>query len=355
MSLRDGDKPGRPLPSDPGAGIEPGNTGDAGDAVEPEKFSPEDRIRMQGLLQIPAGKMYRDVVVPRIELAEICYLLSRIPQWQRKLKQAGVAKILNELRRGTWCSYNGDTIVIFRDMEGQLWVIDGHHRLIALYLFLMEGGTAPADLKFYVTKATDAYKTLDQGIIRTPEDLEAMGKLVHLAGNVRAGILYEALDFKPTAGLSNQAKIDLAHRDHAALAFAVSLPQSGGGGTDWHSLSGVYAAALRLLKSGRPEDEVHQFIPALIRNEQFIGDQKVEQLGVAQTALRAYARGSSEGKVMAATVTFRAYLAWEQGEKISKRDLEPPGRAKVWPSSMERPVPVELPKVIKPTAGTKKK
>jgi hypothetical protein len=276
---------------------------------------------------------------------EILFLLSLIPSYQRPFDAALKDMIKFEIDRVGWSAHNGRAILLYLDDDGELHTDDGYHRLAALWEHHASGRPLPDLIRVCVTRDAKAYETVDAGgKPRKARDMAIREGREPLSGGVAAGIIYERFDFKvPPVRLSPAAVNALHYAEPTIVEFARSLPQSGGDSKGWYPLAGVYAGAIRAFRK-YPEDEVRAFFSALIRAEQFIGEHKVVPLIEAGIAFKKYEadKKGMAAKVMAATISMNAFVAWADRKRLTKAMLAPPKGMNAWPTAMSRPLPIEL-------------
>lgn len=307
----------------------------------PPTFTYLETLRIRRMLRLAEGEMGKAIRLESPTRAEMAYLFSRVPSWQRERSPATVLSLLGELRRDEWSEHNGEFMTLYVDETKAQWLINGQQRVEARLRFVdEEEGALPSILNIYLTKDKNAFHKTDIGRVRNERELAKMRGHIPLSGGVRSAIQYEANDFRPLTGKNPDARVSVTYQEPGIVEFVRRMPLSGGDSKGWNALCGVYAAAIRASRFYSYED-VLTFFSALIRNEQTINEKKVEVLVAAEIALKSFTREGGSGKVMAATVAMRAFLAWIEGRRIGKKDFSPPDGKKEWPASMERPLPIE--------------
>lgn len=293
---------------------------------------------------------------------ELSYLLTFIPDNQRDQRDRYVAKIEREVRRIGYVANSNRSPLMLRIHRGRVYLEDGQHRVLLLIKLLKEGFFRRTQLEvwFCLTKDKRAYAVAGGSgeNKRVEADFAEYMGLERLHGSLMAGILFEQADFRSPPDMSAAERVAAAHSDKEVIEFLKRSLPSSGGGRKILSLAGIYAVAARAFKLyPDKKDIIAEFISALMKLEQGLGDRMVPQLKEAVQALR---ENESEvgvkGKVMAASITMYALHSYLFEEPLDKSCLRPPvvkeydpetgrstRRTGKWPSALPRPFPMELP------------
>lgn len=252
----------------------------------------------------------------------------------RRISQAEVARIADDIREGRWQT-NGDTIKV--SISGRL--VDGQHRCLGC---IAAGVPVPTLIAFGVSDAKDVFATIDQqrqrsvrDIIETTTDRKVDNS--HIAATNLLGHLTGGVDLtsKPRQAVYLEAHIDevgpwLAWSSHISDASPVIQNPMVSGRATARTIGKTPLAvlAVHLVRAGADPDAVQDFYAAMVGelSPAKMRELTDNQLGIAQIMLKRLKNGRVLNRVTSGgayspilaeyAVHINAFNKWVRDEKM---------------------------------------
>lgn len=241
-------------------------------------------------------------------------LANRHPS-QRPLRPGHVKQLARAMREGRW-RWTADTFKFDRELR----CIDGQHRLAAI----VESGVVLKDALFATLDDDEAFRVLDQGVVRSLGDLMTTAGRKPVPRTVSGAIVAEHFDWHDWQGkLSREEQMDLINEFpyvKELLAMRRASPRQA-----YIFTVGPLSAAIRCMRGNH--DAAVAFFTAVFSMNPVVYDQLNEHARLLYTYLqqRPNSGTPSSPKIIVeqAWKSVRAWNAWRKGEKISRLVYNP--------------------------------
>lgn len=227
-------------------------------------------------------------------------LLLRLHPNQRRLRKPYVATLARAMAEGRW-RWTGDSF----KLDQELRVIDGQHRLAAI----VASGVSMRDALIAVVPGNDTLQFIDQGIVRTVNDVRATRGQGGVDASLSAAIAAESVNWEDWHGLSRDERLRLydAMPFHTEMLHLRKL--CGHRGRIWNA--GPLGAAIRCMRMNR--EAATEFFSATYSGRfKVYGVKDCPQSKLLhETLLSRRARACTVEETRAVAVkAIRAYNAW---------------------------------------------
>lgn len=237
-------------------------------------------------------------------------LLGNLHPNQRRLRTGHVKQLARAMSEGRW-RWTADPFKFDRELR----CIDGQHRLAAV----VESGVTLKDVLFATLDDEEAFRVLDQGIVRSLGDILTTAGHKPVPRTISGAIVAEHFDWRDWQGkLSREEQMDLISEFpflDEVLAMRRASPRQA-----YIFTVGPLSAAIRCMRVNH--DAAVAYFTAVFSMNPVVYDQLNEHARLLYTYLqqRPNAGTPSSPKIIVeqAWKSVRAWNAWRKGEKISR-------------------------------------
>jgi len=236
-------------------------------------------------------------------------LLRRRHPNQRALKLRYVTELAEAMEQGRW-RWVADPI----RLDGDLFVIDGQHRLAAV---IKSGITMKGAVVATVT-TKDAILSIDQGRSRNLNDMRATRGQGVMARVVSGAVLAETCDWSQWHGMPRELQLRTIE-ECPFVAEMEELAKVSAKNRRATMTVGALSGALRCIRTNR--DDAMRFFSAVFSMNPFIDGQEVAMARVLYVYLaesKATSYSSEDRVIEHATKAVSAYNHWKTGHVVSK-------------------------------------
>jgi hypothetical protein len=224
-------------------------------------------------------------------------MLNSTPTFQRKLDVRRAVVLQAAMEAGKW-THVADPI----RLDANASLVDGQHRMYAIATSIKSVVLVDVQVVFLNPVAGDnPIHVIDNGKSRTQADYMKMSGYTVPASHIRAGLLFEAMDFKPAAnvGLSRPEQAE-AVAQHPLLQDAQLLPRAP---------SGIVAGAVRCMRHDR--DRALEFFEAVLHNRHEIRGRHSKAAQILATWILAGQGAKYSGHSFQRECAYRAIRAFK--------------------------------------------
>ena len=237
-------------------------------------------------------------------------LLRRRHPHQRSLKERYVADLADAMTDGRW-RWTADAI----RLDGDLFVIDGQHRLSAV----VKSGVTMKDALVATVTGKDVILSIDQNRPRTLNDMRATHGQPVMSRTVSGAIIAESADWSQWRGMPRELQLrtieECPFTDDLESLFLNAGDRNRRATISVGSLSG----ALRCLRTNR--DDAMKFFTAVFSMNPIVNGEETEMARVLYIFLaesKATSYSSEQRVIEHAYKTVSAYNHWKTGRVVSR-------------------------------------